>query len=61
MAKIILPVRHYVRAKYGPNRNQKMLKVTEGVAFDIPDHSSGQAPVVASLNKPWPVSGLPGQ
>lgn len=61
MTKFVLPVRHYVKAKHGRNRSQKMLKVTEGVAFEIPDYSSAGAPVVASLNKPWPVSGLPGQ
>ena len=61
MARIVLPVRHYVRAKYGRNRNQKMLKVTEGVGFEVPEYSSMDAPVVISLNKSWPVSGLPGQ
>lgn len=61
MAKIVLPVRHYLHAKYGRNRNQKRLKVTEGVAFEIPEYSSSQAPIVACLNKTWPVSGLPGQ
>jgi hypothetical protein len=61
MAKIVLPVRHYVHAKYGRNRNQKMLKVTEGVAFEVPEYASVEAPAVASLNKTWPVSGLPGQ
>ncbi|TLX17108.1 hypothetical protein [Rhizobium sp. MHM7A] len=31
------------------------------MAFDIPEYTGSQAQVVASLNKPWPVSGLPGQ
>jgi hypothetical protein len=61
MAKIVLPVRHYVRAKYALNRTQKLLKVTEGVAFEIPEFTNTQASMVASLNKAWPVSGLPGQ
>lgn len=61
MARMILPVRHYVHAKYALNRTRKQLKVTEGVAFEIPEYTSAQTSIVASLNKTWPVSGLPGQ
>lgn len=61
MAKLVLPVTHYIKAKYGRNRTAKMLKITEGVAFDIDEVSSGEATIVASMNKPWPVSGKPGQ
>jgi hypothetical protein len=61
MKKAILPVTYYLKAQFGRNRNTKRLKVTEAVAFEIEEVVASQAPIVASMNKPWPVSGQPGQ
>lgn len=61
MAKIVVPVSFEATAIRGRLRSPIRMQLVEGVEYEVPEVTSADAPLVATLNVPWPVSGLPGQ